>query len=65
MVEADVLVAWCHLWRAAVMLPAANDQEVTYHRQLRDQFEMTDADYSAELEKLDRELGAPVVEFRR
>jgi hypothetical protein len=62
--EGDVLVAWTCLQRAAAMLPAASDHEREYHRQLREQFEVTDDDYSAELEKLTRELGATVVVLR-
>jgi hypothetical protein len=48
----------------AAMLPATNDQERDYHRQPRNQFEMTDDDMSVELEKLTRELGATAVVLR-
>jgi hypothetical protein len=63
--EAAALLAWNYLRCAAALIPATNEQEFEYHRQLREQFEMTDDDLSFELECLCRELDGNVVGFRR
>jgi hypothetical protein len=63
--EAAALLAWNYLRSAAALIPATNEQEFEYHRQLREQFAMTDDDLSFELECLCRELEGNVAGFRR
>jgi hypothetical protein len=62
--EAAALFAWNYLRCAAALIPATDEHEFEYHRQLRKQFEMTDDDRSFELECLCRELDGNVEGFR-